>query len=68
MWRCLARPCVPSPAAAHSTPADAHPRHLPIRVHLEIKQNGQVAEALGPLLVGALQNMLTSSTAEGPSK
>ena len=56
-----------SPAAA-ALLADAHPGHLPIRVHTEVKESGQLEEAVGPLLVGVLQGMLNNSTAEGPTQ
>jgi hypothetical protein len=47
--------------------SDANPRHLPLRVYIEVKESGQLQEALGPALVGILDTMLLNSTAEGPS-
>ncbi|KAI7836099.1 hypothetical protein COHA_010027 [Chlorella ohadii] len=47
--------------------SDANPRHLPLRVYVEVKESGQLEEALGPALVGILNSMLQNSSAEGPS-
>lgn len=47
--------------------SDANPRHLPLRVYIEVKESGQLQESLGAALAGILTSMLQNSTAEGPS-
>ncbi|EFN55250.1 hypothetical protein CHLNCDRAFT_58012 [Chlorella variabilis] len=47
--------------------SDANPGHLPIQIHIEVKEGGQVEEALGELLMGLLLNLLNTSSAEGPT-
>ncbi|KAI3428421.1 hypothetical protein D9Q98_007248 [Chlorella vulgaris] len=47
--------------------SDAHPGHLPIQLHLEVKDGPQAAALLGDGLAEVLQGLLNSSAAEGPA-
>lgn len=51
-----------------SHPADAHPRHLPILLYMEVKGAGQLEGGLGDALLAVLQGSLDRATAPGPDR